>query len=262
MGLTITLLTSASLAASTPSPAVVQVSTGLPGPQGPQGPSGAAATIAIGSVSSVPYGTAPTVNNSGTSSAAVFNFQLETGPQGIQGPQGVQGQTGPGVPTGGSASQVLAKIDGTNYNTHWVAAVTSVAGRTGAVTLSTSDISGMSSYATTSFVTSQGYITASALTPYLTISSAQHTYLAGSSGSPTTAGSAFIYPATGLFDYATYLGNGVQFFVNDLYKYGIDQNGVKFYDGSVQTSAGISSAPNDGNYYIQQNGGWVQLIVS
>lgn len=30
------------------------------------------------------------------------------------------GPTGPGVPVGGSTGQVLAKIDGTNYNTQWV----------------------------------------------------------------------------------------------------------------------------------------------
>lgn len=67
-----------------------------------------------------------------------------TGPQGVQGPAGPQGDTGPtgpagvvgptgpagevgptgpagvGVPTGGTSGQVLAKIDGTNYNTQWV----------------------------------------------------------------------------------------------------------------------------------------------
>lgn len=46
-----------------------------------------------------------------------------TGPQGEAGPMGPtgpMGPAGPGVPTGGSAGQVLAKIDGANYNTHWV----------------------------------------------------------------------------------------------------------------------------------------------
>lgn len=36
------------------------------------------------------------------------------------GPQGPQGNPGQGVPTGGTTGQVLAKIDGTNYNTQWV----------------------------------------------------------------------------------------------------------------------------------------------
>jgi len=45
------------------------------------------------------------------------------GPQGIQGPQGAtgaNGTNGQGVPTGGTAGQVLSKIDGTNFNTQWI----------------------------------------------------------------------------------------------------------------------------------------------
>lgn len=33
---------------------------------------------------------------------------------------GTQGAKGEGVPVGGSAGQVLAKIDGTDYNTEWI----------------------------------------------------------------------------------------------------------------------------------------------
>jgi hypothetical protein len=46
-----------------------------------------------------------------------------TGPQGATGTTGAtgpQGPAGPGVATGGTANQVLAKIDGTNYNTQWI----------------------------------------------------------------------------------------------------------------------------------------------
>ena len=42
------------------------------------------------------------------------------GPQGETGAQGPQGNPGVGVPSGGSAGQVLAKINGTDYNTEWV----------------------------------------------------------------------------------------------------------------------------------------------
>lgn len=45
------------------------------------------------------------------------------GPQGIQGnvgPVGPAGKDGVGIPTGGEAGQVLAKIDGTDYNTQWM----------------------------------------------------------------------------------------------------------------------------------------------
>ena len=43
-----------------------------------------------------------------------------SGAQGPQGSTGATGAAGQGVPTGGTAGQVLAKIDGTNYNTEWV----------------------------------------------------------------------------------------------------------------------------------------------
>ena len=42
------------------------------------------------------------------------------GPQGIAGPTGANGINGQGVPVGGATNQVLAKVDGTNYNTQWV----------------------------------------------------------------------------------------------------------------------------------------------
>ena len=53
------------------------------------------------------------------------------GPQGLPGDPGPTGPAGQGVPTGGSAGQVLSKIDGTNYNTQWVAAGSSPTGAAG-----------------------------------------------------------------------------------------------------------------------------------
>lgn len=75
---------------STPGP---QGTTGPVGPQGIQG-----ATGPIG-----PQGPAGT-----------------PGPTGVPGPQGQAGTNGQGVPTGGTTGQVLAKVDGTDYNTQWV----------------------------------------------------------------------------------------------------------------------------------------------
>ena len=43
-----------------------------------------------------------------------------TGPKGDKGDTGDTGATGAGVAAGGTAGQVLAKIDSTNYNTQWV----------------------------------------------------------------------------------------------------------------------------------------------
>jgi hypothetical protein len=48
--------------------------------------------------------------------APIINVTLET----YTGSQGPAGPAGPGVPIGGTAGQVLAKIDSTNYNTQWV----------------------------------------------------------------------------------------------------------------------------------------------
>ena len=43
-----------------------------------------------------------------------------TGATGPTGPTGATGPAGQGVPTGGTTEQILSKIDGTDYNTHWV----------------------------------------------------------------------------------------------------------------------------------------------
>ena len=82
--------------------------TGLTGATGPQGPIGLTGAQGIqGEVG--PQGTQGPIGQTGAAGAA--------GPQGIAGTNGTNGQ---GVPTGGAANQVLAKIDGTNFNTTWV----------------------------------------------------------------------------------------------------------------------------------------------
>jgi len=99
------------------------------GATGATGAQGSAATISIGTVT---QGTAVSVINVGTSSSAVFDFVLakgdkgDTGATGAQGVKGDTGNTGPqgtagvGVPVGGTAGQVLSKINSTDYNTQWV----------------------------------------------------------------------------------------------------------------------------------------------
>jgi len=119
---------------------------GQTGAQGPQGATGAAATIAVGATTTGAAGTPAAVTNTGTSSAAVFNFTI---PQGIKGdtgntgPKGDTGATGAGVATGGTTGQVLVKASNTNYDTTWTAIpVTSVNGQTGAVSLGYADLAG------------------------------------------------------------------------------------------------------------------------
>lgn len=76
-----------------------QGATGATGPQGIQGP--------IGPVG--PQGIQGTTGATGP-----------VGPQGATGATGANGTNGQGVPTGGTAGQVLSKIDGTNFNTQWI----------------------------------------------------------------------------------------------------------------------------------------------
>lgn len=66
-------------------------------------------------------------NANGTLDAGEINVALTryicNGAQGSTGAQGVagtNGTNGQGVPTGGTAGQVLSKVDGTNYNTQWI----------------------------------------------------------------------------------------------------------------------------------------------
>ena len=93
---------------------------GATGANGADGADGAAATIAVGTVSTGAPGSAATVTNAGTSSAAVFNFSIPQGATGANGADGADGADGVGVPAGGTAGQVLSKVDGTDYNTEWV----------------------------------------------------------------------------------------------------------------------------------------------
>jgi hypothetical protein len=102
---------------------------GADGVAGPQGPAGVAGPQGLQGVVG-PQGPA---GNDGLDGA--------TGPMGPQGPAGVAGEAGaagatgpagPGIATGGTAGQILSKVDGTNYNTQWI---NSPAGFTGTGTL-------------------------------------------------------------------------------------------------------------------------------
>lgn len=76
---------------------------GIQGPQGLQGetgPAGTAATISVGTTTTGEPGTNASVTNSGTSSAAVFNFTIPRGVVGATGPQGETGSQGPKGDTG------------------------------------------------------------------------------------------------------------------------------------------------------------------
>lgn len=132
--------------------------TGPEGPQGPQGPAGEGISITgtVATYAGLPGGLGP-----GDAGNAYFveadgllyiwdgtQFQDDgdgatfqgpagpAGPTGPTGPTGAAGANGAGVVAGGTAGQLLAKIDGVDYNTEWVSALT---GST-SITLSGSEI--------------------------------------------------------------------------------------------------------------------------
>jgi hypothetical protein len=76
--------------------------------------------MASNSVYSAPTGDAGPQGPTGTTGA--------TGPQGPTGDTGPQGPAGQGIPTGGTATQYLRKIDSSDYNTEWASAPVSVFG--------------------------------------------------------------------------------------------------------------------------------------
>lgn len=62
---------------------IPQGAQGIQGEEGPQGEPGAAATISVGNVTTVSHEEPATVTNSGTSAAAVFDFEIPQGEPGI-----------------------------------------------------------------------------------------------------------------------------------------------------------------------------------
>lgn len=91
--------------------------TGLTGPRGLNGTSGS-------SGSSGQNGTSGVNGEKGDRGDRGFKGEKgdrgDKGFPGIAGPSGQNGTSGIGVPSGGTSGQVLAKIDGTDYNTQWV----------------------------------------------------------------------------------------------------------------------------------------------
>lgn len=95
-----------------------QGDTGEQGPQGDTGSDGVGISSITQTTSSTASGGAnvwtATMTDGTTSALTVYN-----GAQGDTGEQGVQGDAGEGVPSGGTAGQVLMKDSSTDYDTSW-----------------------------------------------------------------------------------------------------------------------------------------------
>lgn len=93
----------------------IQGPQGIPGKDGKDGQDGAAATISVGSTSTLPAGSSATVTNSGTSSAAVFDFGIPKGDKGDTGATGADGYSPSATvtKTGDTATITITDKDGT-----------------------------------------------------------------------------------------------------------------------------------------------------
>ncbi len=97
--------------------------TGPTGVQGPQGIQGVQGVTGATGANGVTGATGAQGVTGATGVQGPQGIQGVTGPAGLPGINGVTGATGPagfGVPIGGSAGQVLQKVDSSNYNTAWV----------------------------------------------------------------------------------------------------------------------------------------------
>ena len=84
---------------------------------------GSTVSVNVGKTTTGEPGTNASVTNSGDETNVVLNFTIprgNPGPTGKQGPAGATGPTGPGVATGGTTGQVLAKKSNANYDTEWI----------------------------------------------------------------------------------------------------------------------------------------------
>lgn len=97
--------------------------TGATGPQGPAGPTGATGAPGPQGAEGIqgPIGPqGPQGPQGATGATGPAGATGATGPQGPRGPQGLPGADGAGVPAGGTAGQILAKVDSADYNTEWI----------------------------------------------------------------------------------------------------------------------------------------------
>lgn len=87
--------------------------TPTPGP-GPVGPVGATPNFSIGTVTSTPYGTSPSISITGTPESPIMNVVMETGQTGTTGATGSVGSTGSTGSTGPTGATGTAGTNGTN----------------------------------------------------------------------------------------------------------------------------------------------------
>ena len=198
------------------------------------------------------------------------------GPQGPQGPQGDPGAPGVGVPAAGTTGQVLQKLSATSYDTGWL-------------TLGTMAAQTASDYSTTAVANGlyypltgnpSGFLTASALTPYLEKAGG---YITGDIISSNGSG---LYSSNGASTYCNVSASGIAIsggsgpgsgamsinwdgitFVTSPYKQTQPFLGLSGYATEAWVTAGfyplsgnpsgfLTDAPSNGSQYARKNGAW------
>jgi hypothetical protein len=145
-----------------------------------------------------------------------------TGSVGVPGPAG---PAGIGLPAGGTSGQFLQKTSGVDYATDWV----------------TVNLTGLAteSWVTAGFYPLTGnpssFLTASALTPYLTSATASTTY----------------QTLAGMSDYLAKAGNLA----------GLANTGTARTNLGLGSLAVVNDAPSDGSQYARKNGAWDVVSV-
>lgn len=178
MGLILAFIESATIDASTPSPATVVVNTGLPGPAGAKGDQGDPGAQGAQGEPGAP------------------------GQKGDKGDTGAPGAPGAGVAAGGSVGQYLVKTGSADYATGWQTLPSTA---WGTISGSISAQSDLSTALAGKYSTSNpaGYITASALTPYETSAHASTTYAPIAAKVPTGGSTGQVLAKSSGSDYAT-----------------------------------------------------------
>lgn len=153
---------------------------------------------------------------------------------GKQGEPGAPGANGIGIPTGGTAGQVLTKLDGTNYNTQWVT------GGTGTVTSVTSADANATIITTTT-------------TPVITIVSAPKLATARTINGVSFDGTANITITDSTKEPAITIGTSAQYWRGDKTMQTLNQDAVpsgttnKAYTATEQTKLAAITGTNTGD---------------
>lgn len=112
---------------------------GKPGADGAPGADGKAATVSVGSVTTGEAGSAASVVNSGTESAAVLDFKIPAGAKGEQGEKGPQGEQGPKGDKGDSGNDYVLTENDKSEIAASAAPLVDLSARTGRKTLDLSN---------------------------------------------------------------------------------------------------------------------------